>query len=166
MLIATTDDRPPTRAVVGGRLSVVSCELERYHTFVMAERSNNHYTASDDPEIARLQHELSEAYQTIRALQRQLNKEQQRHNEVVRAHKKTVANLAEAGRERGELEHERDQWRTRAEFAPVPFKIGGLTLDLTTEEIDAIRKAITRLHHGDAERIRAWDSALDPLEPH
>lgn len=112
-----------------------------------------------------MQHELSEAYQTIRALQRQLAKEQQRHSEVVRAHKKTVANLAEAGRERGLLEEDRAQWRARAEHAPLPFKIGGLTLDLTPEEISAIRKALARLHHGDAERMRAWDAALDPLEP-
>lgn len=133
--------------------------------------SNTHpdtYIPSPDPETALLQHELGEAYKTIRALTRQLNKEQQRHDEILRAHKKTVANLAEAGREHTALEQDLRAWRSRAENAAVPFKIGGLTLDLTPDEVRAIRKAMARLHHpdagGDAERMKSWNAALDPLE--
>jgi hypothetical protein len=43
-----------------------------------------------------------------------------------------------------------------------------LTIDLTPAEVGAIRKAMARLHHpdtgGDAERMKAWNAALDPLE--
>ncbi len=121
-----------------------------------------------DPDVALLQNELSEAHKTIRTLLRQLAKEQQRHAETVRAYDKTIANLAEAGRERTTLERERDMWRSRAEGAAVPFKIGGLTLELTPDEISAIRKAMARLHHpdagGDAERMKDWNAALDPLD--
>jgi hypothetical protein len=121
-----------------------------------------------DPDVALLQNELSEAHKTIRTLLRQLTKEQQRHAETVRAYDKTVANLVEAGRERTALERERDMWRSRAEGAAVPFKIGGLTLELTPDEVSAIRKAMARLHHpdagGDAERMKDWNAALDPLD--
>ena len=121
-----------------------------------------------DPDVAWLQHELSEAHKTIRTLLRQLSKQQERHAETVRAYDKTVANLAEAGRETTLLEQERDMWRGRAECATTPFKIGGLTLELSPDEVRAIRKAMARLHHpdhgGDLERMKAWNSALDPLE--
>lgn len=125
-------------------------------------------TTPYDPDVAWLQHELSEAHKTIRTLLRQLSKEQQRHAETVRAYDKTVANLVEAGRENTALERERNMWRARAEDSAMPFKIGGLTLDLTPAEVSAIRKAMARLHHpdagGDLERMKAWNSALDPLE--
>ncbi|HNP71364.1 MAG TPA: hypothetical protein PKK15_09655 [Kouleothrix sp.] len=134
----------------------------------MPETHHEPYTPSPDPEVALLQRELSEAYKTIGALTRQLGKEQQRHAEIVRAHKKTIENLAEAGREHAALEQDLELWRSRAENAAVPFKIGGLTLDLTPDEARAIRKAMARLHHpdagGDAERMKAWNAALDPLE--
>lgn len=130
----------------------------------MPTRQHNDYTPSADPETALLQRELHEAYQTLRALQRQLGKEQHRHAEAARAHAKTIENLAEAGRERALLREDRERWRERAEHAPLPFKIGGLTLDLTEAEIDAIRKAIARLHAADAERRRAWEAALDARE--
>ena len=121
-----------------------------------------------DPDIALLQRELSEAHKTIRTLMRQLSKQQERHAETVRAYDKTVANLKEAGRESTQLEQERDMWRGRAENSTTPFKIGGLTLELSPDEVSAIRKAMARLHHpdhgGDLERMKAWNSALDPLE--
>ena len=124
--------------------------------------------AALDPEVVLLQRELSEAHKTIRTLLRQLSKQQERHAETVRAYDKTVANLVEAGRESTVLEQERDMWRARAECATMPFKIGGLTLELTPDEVRAIRKAMARLHHpdhgGDLERMKAWNSALDPLE--
>ena len=121
-----------------------------------------------DPDVAWLQQELSEAHKTIRTLLRQLDKEQRRHAETVRAYDKTVANLVEAGRENTALERERNMWRSRAEGGAMPFKIGGLTLELTPAEVSAIRKAMARLHHpdagGDLERMKAWNAALDPLE--
>lgn len=134
----------------------------------MSDTHHEPSTPAPNPEVALLQHELGEAHKTIRALTRQLSKEQQRHAEIVRAHTKTIANLAEAGREHSALEHDLQAWRSRAESAAVPFKIGGLTLDLTPDEVRAIRKAMARLHHpdagGDAERMKSWNAALDPLE--
>ncbi|MBK9710173.1 MAG: hypothetical protein IPO81_02380 [Kouleothrix sp.] len=117
-----------------------------------------------------LQHELDEAHKTIHQLLRQMRKEQARYSEINRAYNKTVANLMETTRENAALERERDMWRARAErvAVPAPFSIGGLTLDLTPDEVSAIRKAMARLHHpdagGDAERMKAWNAALDPLE--
>src|SRR5215211_3481977 len=96
---------------------------------------NLEHTSPYDPDVAWLQHELSEAHKTIRTLLRQLSKEQQRHAETVRAYDKTVANLVEAGRENAALERERNMWRARAEDSAMPFKIGGLTLDLTPAEV-------------------------------
>jgi len=120
----------------------------------------------NDP--AWLQNELNEALKTIRILRRQLNKELQRQAETERAQNMTISNLADAGREQVELRRERDMWRRRAAGNLTPFHIGGLTIDLTPAEIGAIRKAMARLHHpdtgGDAERMKAWNAALDPLD--
>jgi hypothetical protein len=119
-----------------------------------------------DGELAWLQQELSEAHKTIRSLLRQLSKEQARHAETARAYNLTVANLVEATRQNALLEHERDMWRTRAEGRQAPFVLDALTL--TPEEVGAIRKAMARLHHpdtgGDAERMKLWNAALDPLD--
>jgi hypothetical protein len=123
---------------------------------------------SPEADAGWLQNELTEAHKTIRSLLRQLSKEQQRHAETSRAYSMTVANLVEAGRENTLLSRERDMWKARAEGALTPFQIGGLTIDLTPAEVSAIRKAMARLHHpdagGDAERMKAWNAALDPLE--
>ena len=127
-----------------------------------------------DPDL--LQRELDEAHRTIHQLLRQMRKEQARYDEIARAYNKTVANLTEIARqntilehERAVLEHDRDLWRARAEQTAQPLGIGGLTLDLTPDEVGAIRKAMARLHHpdagGDAERMKLWNAALDPLEP-
>ena len=125
-------------------------------------------TPPSEADVAWLQNELNEARKTIRSLRRQLSKEQQRQAETTRAHNMTVANLVEAGRENTLLTRERDMWKARAEGGLTPFQIGGLTLDLTAAEVSAIRKAMARLHHpdtgGDAERMKAWNAALDPLE--
>jgi len=117
---------------------------------------------------ALLQQELAEAHKTIRGLLRQLDKERARYDECLRAYNKTVANLSAIVRENIQLERERDDWRRKAEQAGVPLQIGGLNLQLTPEEVSAIRKAMARLHHpdagGDAERMKLWNAALDPLE--
>ncbi|MFQ3633243.1 hypothetical protein [Roseiflexus sp.] len=115
--------------------------------------------------------ELKEAHQTIRTLLRQLSKEQGRHAEIARAYNKTVANLVEITRENAALERERDMWKARAESAmreQESIRIGNIPFTLTAAEISAIRKAMARLHHpdagGDAERMKLWNAALDPLE--
>jgi len=119
-----------------------------------------------DGELDWLQQELSEAHKTIRSLLRQLSKEQTRHAETARAYNLTVANLVEATRQSAQLEHDRDMWKARAEGQAAPFTAG--TLTLTPAEISAIRKAMARLHHpdagGDAERMKLWNAALDPLD--
>ena len=136
---------------------------------------NSNSVPPGETDLAWLQHELDEAHKTVRTLLRQLSKEQQRHAETARAYNMTVANLAEIARqntvlerEREALERERDLWRARAESGATPLTIGGLTLDLTPDEVSAIRKAMARLHHpdvgGDPERMKAWNAALDPLE--
>jgi hypothetical protein len=125
--------------------------------------------ASIDP--AWLLNELKQAHLTIRALLRQLSKEQDRHAEIARAYNKTVANLVEITRENAVLERERDMWKARAESAmreQAECRIGAFPFSLTAAEISAIRKAMARLHHpdagGDAERMKLWNAALDPLE--
>jgi hypothetical protein len=104
-----------------------------------------------------------------------MRKEQARYDEIARAYKKTVANLTEIARrntsleyERDMLAHERDLWKARAEGVIRPLGVTGLSLDPTPAEVGAIRKAMARLHHpdagGDAERMKLWNAALDPLD--
>jgi hypothetical protein len=118
-----------------------------------------------DPAL--LEQELAEAHKTIRALLRQLDKERGRYDECLRAYNKTVANLTEIVRENTILERELDEWRRKGERAGAPVQIGGLGISMTPDEVSAIRKAMARLHHpdtgGDAERMKLWNAALDPL---
>jgi hypothetical protein len=115
-----------------------------------------------------VQHELEQAHKTIRTLLRQLDKERARYVECQRAYNMTVSNMTAIARENSQLERERDEWRRRAEGIGAPVEIGGLALRLTPAEVTAIRKAMARLHHpdtgGDAERMKLWNAALDPLE--
>jgi hypothetical protein len=114
------------------------------------------------------QRELDEAHKTIRSLLRQLDKEQSRNKEIARAYNLTVANLVTISTENNALERELMMWKARAQGTPAPFKIGEGLLELTPAEINAIRKAMARLHHpdtgGDSERLKAWNAALDLLE--
>lgn len=127
-----------------------------------------HPDQAAEQEAALLRRELDEAHKTVRTLLRQIDKEQARHAEITRAYNKTVANLMEITRENAQLERERDSWKARAEGNATPFRVGGVTLELTQAEVSAIRKAMARLHHpdtgGDIERMKAWNAALDPLE--
>ncbi len=115
-----------------------------------------------------LQHDLEEAHKTIRGLLRQIDKTQARYGEIARAYNKTVANLMEITRENALLEHERNMWHARAEGIAPPLNLGSGLPELTPAEVGAIRKAMARLHHpdtgGDAERMKAWNAALDPLD--
>jgi hypothetical protein len=123
-------------------------------------------TSEGDPVL--LQYELEEAHKTIRSLLRQIDKAQARCDEVARAYNKTVANLVDITRENVVLEHERDMWQARAEGKMPACHLGIGALELTPAEVSAIRKAMARLHHpdagGDAERMKIWNAALDPLE--
>lgn len=115
-----------------------------------------------------MQNELQEAHKTIRSLLRQLSKEQGRYAEAMRAYNLTVQNLMEITRENTLLTRDRDMWKARAEKGSRPINLRGISLDLSANEVKAIRKAMARLHHpdvgGDAERMKAWNAVLDPLE--
>jgi len=81
-------------------------------------------------------------------------------------------------RENTVLTNDRDMWRHRAQRLEAglsadpygehsPIDVGALTGQLSDDEVNAIRKAMARLHHpdvgGDPERMKAWNAALDRL---
>jgi hypothetical protein len=89
-----------------------------------------------------------------------------------------VATLTETMRENTTLSHERDLWRTRAqrleaglgeelEVGRPIIDISALSSQISEEEVNAIRKAMARLHHpdvgGDPERMKVWNAALDRI---
>jgi hypothetical protein len=135
---------------------------------VTAKLSFSQRSVSADGDLAWLQLELEEAHKTIRSLLQQISKAQAGCREVARAYDTTVSSLMELTRENAALERERDLWRAHAECGSGPFTSHGMMLELTPAEVSAIRKAMARLHHpdagGDAERMKAWNAALDPLE--
>ncbi|NWF81412.1 MAG: hypothetical protein HXY37_15420 [Chloroflexi bacterium] len=124
-----------------------------------------------------LRRELAEAQALNRGLRRQLEKALAAANEAQRAHAKMVATLTETMRENTSLAHERDAWRARAQRLEAgspgeagstqPIDISGLAGQISEDEINAIRKAMARLHHpdlgGDPERMKAWNAALDRI---
>jgi chromosome segregation ATPase len=125
-----------------------------------------------------LRRELAEAQTLGRGLRRQLEKALQSATEAQRAHAKMVATLTETMRENTTLANERDVWRARAQrlesglgsepgaSGPV-IDVAALAGQISEDEINAIRKAMARLHHpdvgGDPERMKAWNAALDRL---
>lgn len=132
----------------------------KHDQFIDPHSSNN---------IEWLQSELVEAHATIRALQKQIKKEQDRQAEISRAYTKTVANLVEAMRENTSLARECDMLRNQIDtHDPMGVALGDFDLTLSLTEVNAIRKAIARLHHpdagGDSERMKLWNAALDKLE--
>jgi chromosome segregation ATPase len=125
-----------------------------------------------------LRRELAEAQQTVRGLRRQLDKALAAVSEAQRAHAKMVATLTETMRENTSLTHERDLWRYRAqrleagvsaepESGQPVIDITALAGQISEDEVNAIRKAIARLHHpdvgGNPERMKAWNAALDRI---
>jgi hypothetical protein len=125
-----------------------------------------------------LRHELSEAHAQNRSLRRQLEKSLAAVAEAQRAHAKMVSTLSETMRENTVLTNDRDMWRNRAQrleaglsadpySEPLPVDISVLAGHLSEEEINAIRKAMARLHHpdvgGNPDRMKAWNAALDRL---
>lgn len=125
-----------------------------------------------------IRRELAEAQALGRGLRRQLEKALTAANEAQRAHAKMVATLTETMRENTSLAHERDLWRARAQrleqgLGPEPgngrpvIDITALAGQISEDEVNAIRKAMARLHHpdvgGDPERMKAWNAALDRI---
>jgi chromosome segregation ATPase len=125
-----------------------------------------------------LRRELDEAQQLMRGLRRQLDKALLSATEAQRAHAKMVATLTETMRENTTLTHERDLWKTRAqrleagltadfEVERPAINITALAGQISEDEVNAIRKAMARLHHpdvgGDPERMKAWNAALDRI---
>ncbi|NTW02989.1 MAG: hypothetical protein HGA19_17190 [Oscillochloris sp.] len=123
-----------------------------------------------------LRRELAETHAHNRTLQRQLEKALAAVAEAQRAHAKMVATLSETMRENAILTNDRDMWRHRAQRLegglsadPISERIdiNSLAGQLSDDEINAIRKAMARLHHpdvgGDPERMKAWNAALDKL---
>ena len=113
-----------------------------------------------------------------RDLRRQLGKALQSANEAQRAHAKMVATLTETMRENTILVNDRDVWRAKAQrlesgLAPEPggqgrvIDISALAGQISEDEVNAIRKAMARLHHpdvgGDPERMKSWNAALDRI---
>lgn len=122
-----------------------------------------------------LRRELEEAHKLNRGLLRQLKKTQEAVTEAQRAHAKMVVTLTETMRENMALTNERDTWKARAlkytldqERDGLIFDTGGLIGHMSEDEINAIRKAMARLHHpdtgGNPDRMKAWNAALDRFE--
>ncbi|MEI7642910.1 MAG: hypothetical protein WCJ55_01255 [Chloroflexales bacterium] len=126
-----------------------------------------------------LRRELAEAHVENRSLRRQLEKSLTAVTEAQRAHAKMVATLTETMRENMLLMNDREAWRHRAmrldaglsadlpdDHAP-PISVGGLASQISDDEVNAIRKAMARLHHpdvgGNPDRMKAWNAALDRL---
>lgn len=125
-----------------------------------------------------LRRELAELQVLSRDLRRQLAKALQSANEAQRAHAKMVATLTETMRENTILVNDRDVWRAKAQrlesgLAPEPggqgrvIDISALAGQISEDEVNAIRKAMARLHHpdvgGDPERMKSWNAALDRI---
>ncbi len=123
-----------------------------------------------------LRGELAEAQALSRSLRRQLDKALASANEAQRAHAKMVGTLTETLRENQTLAHELDIGRARCqrleagdhdELPSSVIDTSGLVGQLSEDEINALRKAMARLHHpdvgGNPERMKAWNAALDRL---
>ncbi|MBP1465408.1 hypothetical protein EYB53_006790 [Candidatus Chloroploca sp. M-50] len=125
-----------------------------------------------------LRRELAEAQQAVRGLRRQLDKAIAAFGEAQRAHAKMVATLTETMRENTTLTNERDLWRARAQrlasgvaheadYGKPVIDITALAGQITEDEVNAIRKAMARLHHpdvgGNPDRMKAWNAALDRI---
>ncbi len=138
-----------------------------------------HDESLNQRDYALLHHELHEAHVQNRSLRRQLDKALAAVAEAQRAHAKMVQTLSETMRENMALTNDRDMWRHRAqrlaagltadpEYTP-QLDLTGLAGQISEDEINAIRKAMARLHHpdvgGNPDRMKAWNATLDRLMP-
>ncbi|MFM7679382.1 MAG: hypothetical protein ACKO83_11100 [Roseiflexaceae bacterium] len=130
----------------------------------MSNQNTRLWLQEDTTEL--LQRELDEAQRMIRTLMRRLADEQQQQQQTQRAYEQMKQNIIEINREHVQIERERDMWRMRAEHH------GVITYDtfplLKSDEVNAIRRAMARLHHpdhgGDTERMKQWNKFLDQIE--
>jgi cell division septum initiation protein DivIVA len=127
-------------------------------------------------ELEELREENRKLRQELKQAQRTVSKAEQSSAEAQRAHQKMVQTLTETMRENTELVMERDLWRARARRANAAAEDAYIAadleatigIDISDDEVRAIRKAIARVHHpdsgGNAERMKLWNATLDRIE--
>lgn len=139
----------------------------------MPDQAFNQPTAATSQNYLELLAELEALNAENRKLRRQLHKAEQAVAEARRAHAKMVETLTETMRENTALSIERDMWKGRVQRGSYVTDEGEIRElagigQITEAEINAIRKAMARLHHpdagGDAERMKRWNVTLDRLE--
>lgn len=115
--------------------------------------------------IELLKHEINEAHRTIRVLMRRISSEQEQQAKTRHAYEQMKQNIIEMNREYAIVEREREMWRMRAEQAGIHWNDQLPSLD--EAEINAIRRAMARLHHpdqgGDSNRMKQWNKLLDEM---
>lgn len=115
--------------------------------------------------IELLKHEINEAHRTIRVLMRRITSEQEQQAKTQHAYEQMKQNIIEMNREYAVVEREREMWRMRAEQAGIHWNDQLPHLD--EAEINAIRRAMARLHHpdqgGDSNRMKQWNKLLDEM---
>lgn len=125
---------------------------------------------SDDPLndatiIELLKHEINEAHRTIRVLMRRISSEQEQQAKTQHAYEQMKQNIIEMNREYAVVEREREMWRMRAEQSGIHWN--DQLPHLNEAEINAIRRAMARLHHpdqgGDSNRMKQWNKLLDQM---
>jgi len=115
--------------------------------------------------IELLKHEINEAHRTIRVLMRRITSEQEQQAKTQHAYEQMKQNIIEMNREYAVVEREREMWRMRAEQSSIHWNDQLPYLD--DAEINAIRRAMARLHHpdhgGDSNRMKQWNKLLDQM---
>ncbi len=115
--------------------------------------------------IELLKHEINEAHRTIRVLMRRITSEQEQQAKTQHAYEQMKQNIIEMNREYAVVEREREMWRMRAEQSGIHWNDQLPHLD--DAEINAIRRAMARLHHpdhgGDSNRMKQWNKLLDQM---
>jgi len=115
--------------------------------------------------IELLKHEINEAHRTIRVLMRRITSEQEQQAKTQHAYEQMKQNIIEMNREYAVVEREREMWRMRAEQSSIHWNDQLPYLD--DAEINAIRRAMARLHHpdhgGDSDRMKQWNKLLDQM---
>jgi hypothetical protein len=115
--------------------------------------------------IELLKHEINEAHRTIRVLMRRISSEQEQQAKTQHAYEQMKQNIIEMNREYAVVEREREMWRMRAEQTGIHWN--DQLPRLNDAEINAIRRAMARLHHpdhgGDSNRMKQWNKLLDQM---
>jgi hypothetical protein len=131
----------------------------------MATHHNDFSTRKETDIVELLKHEIAEAHRTIRALMRKIDATQEQQARTQHAYEQMKQNIIEMNREHTLVEREREMWRMRAEQSG--FEWGDQMPNLSSDEINAIRRAMARLHHpdhgGDSNRMKQWNKLLDQM---